>query len=72
MLMRNQFKSMVSRDTSVHIVAVVVGLVALFLIDRYTIGPENGTTPIAGFLLFYGSVFGGAHSRSDCESVLPS
>jgi len=61
MLLSDQFDCMVSRDTSVHIVAVVLGLVALFLIDHYTIGPENGTTPIAGFLLFYGSVFGGAH-----------
>ena len=52
---------MVSRDTAIHIVAVVLGIVALFLIDRYTIGPETGSTPVAGFFLFYGLVLGGAH-----------
>ncbi|MFT4890046.1 MAG: hypothetical protein ACI9YT_000959 [Halobacteriales archaeon] len=39
---------------------VVLGLVALFRIDHDTIGPANGTTPMAGFLLFYGLVSGGA------------
>ena len=52
---------MVSRDTTVHIAAVMMGVVVLFLSERYTIGPETGSAPIAGFLLFYGLVLGGAH-----------
>lgn len=52
---------MVSRDTTVHIAAVLLGFVALSLVDNYSIGPETGATPIVGFVLFYGLVLGGAH-----------
>lgn len=52
---------MVSRDTTVHIAAVLLGFVAVLLVDNYSIGPETDATPIVGFVLFYGLVFGGAH-----------
>ena len=52
---------MISRGTSVHIVAVVVCITVLGILESTDFGPELGSPPIVGFLLFYGLVLGGAH-----------
>ncbi|ELY89451.1 hypothetical protein [Natrialba taiwanensis] len=52
---------MLSRDTTVHIGAVLSGLFVLVLADYLAIGLETGPGSVAVFLLFYGLVLGGAH-----------
>ncbi|WP_436344828.1 hypothetical protein [Natronorubrum sp. FCH18a] len=52
---------MVSRDTSVHVGAVLLGIAVLVMVEYVGIGPAEGPTPVSVFLLFYGLVLGGAH-----------
>lgn len=52
---------MVSRDTTVHIGAVMLALLVFLVLELLNIGSGDGEVSIVVFLLVYGLVFGGAH-----------
>ncbi|MFT4957509.1 MAG: hypothetical protein ACI9PP_001779 [Halobacteriales archaeon] len=52
---------MVSRETTVHIVAVMLAVVVSLLINRLAVGSREREVSIVLLLLGYGLVFGGAH-----------
>lgn len=52
---------MVSRDTAVHVQAVLLAFLVLAFLSAYDAGPETGPASVAAFLVFYGLVLGGAH-----------
>ncbi|WIV68082.1 hypothetical protein [Natrialbaceae archaeon AArc-T1-2] len=52
---------MVSRETIVHVCAVLLAVFLLFALEYAGILPETGPAPVWVALLFYGLVFGGAH-----------
>ncbi|MCU4740430.1 hypothetical protein OB955_01605 [Halobacteria archaeon AArc-m2/3/4] len=52
---------MVSRDTAVHICAVVAAFLLLVVIEYAGAGSGADPAPFPVFLLFYGLVLGGAH-----------
>lgn len=51
---------MVSRDTAVHVAAVLIAFSILFVAGYYDVA-ETGPASVVLFLLFYGLVLGGAH-----------
>lgn len=52
---------MVSRETIVHVCAVLLAVLLLVGLEYAGILPETGPAPVWVALLFYGLVFGGAH-----------
>ncbi|SDQ97216.1 hypothetical protein [Natronobacterium texcoconense] len=52
---------MVSRETVIHVRAVLLGFLALALLTPFDAGPETGPASVVTFLLFYGLVLGGSH-----------
>jgi len=52
---------MISRDTTVHIGAVLLAILVFMLIEYLNIWTERGDLSVVAALLIYGLVFGGAH-----------
>lgn len=52
---------MVTRDTVVHLVALVIGVALLFGAAALDVVPDTETATIAVLVLFYGLALGGAH-----------
>jgi len=52
---------MISRDTTVHIGAVLLAILLFMLIEYLNIWTERGDLSVVAALLIYGLVFGGAH-----------
>lgn len=52
---------MISRDTRIHIRAVLLAFLVLLLLTLFDTGPETGVATVAVLLLFYGLVLGGSH-----------